>query len=496
MSRLVVGASRQEGGYPEAPPFHPAADVPECPFPERLERANTAYAGVRAAFAALEWDREHFGTREWNPLGHLVKPGDVVLLKPNLVVDHHPRDPNGLVYTVTHGSIVRAVTDYVILALRGRGRIIVADAPQTDSSFATIAAVTGLNALASFYAGHGVDFTVCDLRAEEWRNEGGVIVERRPLPGDPAGYSIVDLGVHSAFYGYRGEGRYYGADYDTAFVNAQHTGSVHRYSLANSALQCDVFINLPKLKTHKKGGITCSLKNLVGINGDKNYLPHHVVGSPADGGDQFPARRAASRLEHTVASALRRISLVAPAVGTPLLRLARQVGTRVFGSGTQAVRSGNWHGNDTVWRMTLDMNRALLYWDRASLTLAPGGPPKRYLSVVDAIVAGAGNGPMDPDPHPFGVVLAGTKPAAVDAAAALLMGFEPEVIPTIREAFRPHALPIATGSWRDVSLAGNGTPTAWTGPLATIDPAETAHFAPHFAWRGRIERTHAREAAG
>ena len=54
-------------------------------------------------------------------------------------------------------------------------------------------------------------------------------------------------------------------------------------------MKCDLFVNLPKLKTHKKTGITCSLKNFVGINGDKNWLPHHTEGVPANGGDEFPS---------------------------------------------------------------------------------------------------------------------------------------------------------------------------------------------------------------
>lgn len=49
----------------------------------------------------------------------------------------------------------------------------------------------------------------------------------------------------------------------------------------------DVFINLPKMKVHKKTGVTLSLKNLVGINADKNWLPHYSGGSPRNGGDQF-----------------------------------------------------------------------------------------------------------------------------------------------------------------------------------------------------------------
>ena len=38
---------------------------------------------------------------------------------------------------------------------------------------------------------------------------------------------------------------------------------------------------MPKLKTHKKCGVTISLKNLVGLNTNKNLLPHHSLGTPS-----------------------------------------------------------------------------------------------------------------------------------------------------------------------------------------------------------------------
>ena len=53
-------------------------------------------------------------------------------------------------------------------------------------------------------------------------------------------------------------------------------------------LEADVIINLPKLKTHQKAGITCALKNLIGINGNKEYLPHHRIGGFELGGDCYP----------------------------------------------------------------------------------------------------------------------------------------------------------------------------------------------------------------
>ena len=49
----------------------------------------------------------------------------------------------------------------------------------------------------------------------------------------------------------------------------------------------DLVVNLPKLKTHKKACVTGALKNLVGINGNKDYLPHHRLGGSRTGGDCY-----------------------------------------------------------------------------------------------------------------------------------------------------------------------------------------------------------------
>lgn len=94
---------------------------------------------------------------------------------------------------------------------------------------------------------------------------GGVVVGRRTLEGDPRGYVVYDLGDASEFRGHAGAGHYYGADYDAAEVNRHHTGGRHEYLIARSAVEADVLISLPKIKTHKKAGVTLSLKNLVGI---------------------------------------------------------------------------------------------------------------------------------------------------------------------------------------------------------------------------------------
>lgn len=485
--RTVIAYQAAEGVYPNSPPFHPQARYPEYAFSELGAEKNLAYDSVRACFAESGLDRSRFDTPQWNPLGELIRPGETVLLKPNLVKESHPRDPEGWQYVLTHGSVIRAVADYVYKALKGRGRVIIADAPQSDSSFAAIVERLGLQAIGDFYHAKGYDFELIDLRREEWTNRDGVIVERRRLPDNAYGNVAFDLGAASEFVDHRGAGHYYGADYDAGEVNYHHTDGRHEYLIAGCAIKCDVIFNLPKLKTHKKAGITVSLKNLVGVNADKNWLPHHTKGSPAGGGDEHPNPDARHRLERRVVTRLQQLSLKLPGLGTWLHRKARRVGTHIFGDTESVIRSGNWHGNDTVWRMCLDLNKLILYGN-ADGTLRTPGPQtrKRHFALVDGLIAGEGNGPMNPDPARAGLIIFGIHPASVDAACAVLMGFDPQRLPIVRQAFACRDYPLTEWDWRAVRLISNQA--KWNGAIDAIAGEATLHFAPHFGWRGRIER--------
>src|SRR5208283_2541819 len=55
----------------------------------------------------------------------------------------------------------------------------------------------------------------------------------------------------------------------------------------NEVLDADLLINLAKMKTHEKAGLTGAMKNLVGVNGHKEFLPHHIKGSYFSGGDSY-----------------------------------------------------------------------------------------------------------------------------------------------------------------------------------------------------------------
>lgn len=487
LDRRQVGVHHGAAFYPRTPPYHPDQAYPELPFPEAVgAEPNPAYTGVRGAFHLLGLDATRFGTRDWNPLGDLIRPGATVLLKPNMIRESHLTRPAEWEQIITHGSVVRAVLDYAAIALAGHGRIVIADAPQTDSDFALIAARMGLEEIARFAGARSpLAIEILDLRSTHWQSRDGVILERSAAAGDPAGTTEVNLGRRSSFYGLS-ERVYYGADYDIEETNRHHRGERHAYMFSTSALAADVIINLPKLKTHKKCGVTLSLKNLVGLNGNKNWLPHYTLGTPAQGGDQYPRSGGRAGLEMRL---LNRLKPLLPGSSRSTLELARRLrrlGTRVFGDTEEVVRSGNWHGNDTTWRMALDLARILLY-ARADGTIVPE-PRPGYLSVIDGIIGGEGNGPMSADPHPAGLVIAGGNPAAVDWVAARLMGFDPERLPIVREAFAPADLALARFTPAAIDPAVSADVSALLIPaLLSAAPAPFPAFRPHFAWAGAIE---------
>lgn len=426
-----------------------------------------------------------FITRSQPDIGFMdIRPGDWVVIKPNLVKESKEGDSSEWKSVITSPALIGMLCDQVCRRLDGKGRVTICDAPQTDSSFTKIAQLLDLEGIATrCRKEHGVEVEILDLRNEEWVNEAGIITRRNRLPGDPRGTVMFNLGKQSLLYGHRGEGRYYGADYDSKVVNGHHGGEDHEYLICATPVLADVFINLPKLKTHKKTGVTLSLKNLVGINADKNWLPHHTEGSPRDGGDQFPDMGAGQILEQRAVRFARRLALSLPGLGPKISQKLRAAGIAAFGAGDKVIRSGNWYGNDTTWRMALDLNRCLLYGNPDG-TLRQGNP-KRYYTLIDGIVGMDGMGPMQGDPVRSDVVIGGADPVAVDMVAARVMGFDWRKIPLIREAFSIGALPITSSTPTEVNVVSDVLD--WNGTFLDVEKGEFLTFRPHFGWAGHIE---------
>lgn len=468
--------------YGTTPPFHPGAEYLEYRG-GNLGGRNDVYEGVRQLLQMLGLDQPRYGTAKWNPLGVIVRPGDKVVVKPNLISHAHRHLSDEWEQVITHGSLIRAVVDYVMIALEGRGEIYIADGPQLDADWDEIMRRTGIQQICDWYQSKGtVPVQLLDLR-DTWEDvRGDVLYGTSALPGDPGGAVEVDLGSRSRFHGHAGAGRYYGATYDQAETNYHHSEGRHQYRLSKTAASADVLINLPKMKTHKKTGVTLCLKNLVGVNSGRNWLPHHTDGDPSNGGDQFREPSLRSKSERFGVRSLERLTLSYPKVFAPIYRIAKRISTPFYGNTRQVIRSGNWSGNDTCWRMVQDINRSLLYSHGNTF---PTPRPKRFFTIVDGVVGGDVEGPASPDRYEAGVLIAGVNPVAVDCAAARLMGFDPMRIPMLRESFAPSDLPLASFSYDDITIRSNLP--EWVGPLANLKDHDTYHFQAHFGWQGAIE---------
>ena len=429
--------------YAGAAPFHPSVLYPEYELGPGCvaSETNSAYEAVRNLFMLLELDAANAGTASWNPLKDIIRPGDLVAIKPNFVL-HFNAAGHDLHSVVTHGSLIRPVIDYVLKALNGTGRVIVADAPHGNADFEAITRFTGIDKVVEFYRSRGANVVLSDLRKYRYApgKEGFLKDVKTPLKGDPEGYTAVDLGAHSEFRDLDALERLYGADFDRSIIRQHHNEHRHEYLIANSILKADVVISMPKLKVHSKAGVTINLKNLVGINGDKNWLPHYRVGHPGERGDEFP--RSSVRLEN----ALRRFDrlvldkllavdgrarkLAYRTISLPQRALMRCL-TKVSGN---PIYRGSWRGNDTIWRTVLDLNRILLFADKDGHL--QNTQQRRFISIVDGLIGGEGDGPLSPTPKHSGVVLGGFNPLLVDFLGARLIGFDPERILLFKNAYR------------------------------------------------------------
>ena len=430
-----VGVGFTEPYYNNDAPFHPDENFPEYSLGGILKGENGPYRLLRRLFFDLGYDIANYNTTAWNPLGHIINPGQTVVIKPNFVSNQNLSDQD-VFAVITHPSILRCLVDYVFIALKGEGRIIITDSPQMDCDWKDLMHVQNLKEIASFYRdATSFEIEYFDLRDFTVVNSSGTAYSsnRQKLSGDPQGEVIVNLGKDSKFYNLPSE-NYYGADFNRDETIRHHQGEVHEYCVSKTILDADVFISVPKLKVHKKVGVTLNLKGLVGINTNKNYLVHYRVGTPSEGGDQLPDDRpGGDRIIIKVQRFLYDRTLAKQnKLGDFAYRCALW-GYRTFvkpfrhvSAETTIQDGGNWHGNDSAWRMTADLARILVFAD--SHGKLHQTPQRKLFCVIDGIIGGENNGPLSPDPKESGCLVCGEDPLATDIVAARLMGFDPAKI--------------------------------------------------------------------
>jgi len=458
-------------------PFDPPQRYPELPFVKRVNPGNSVYPMIRELWLEMGLDLENIGTPAWNPFRGIIRPGAKVLIKPNLVTHHHYLGGDAVLSSIVHGSVLRPIVDYAFLALEGEGIILIADNPLESADFDEILRRTGIGAMVDRLRDDDCrPLKLLDLRPKAFReNAKGDYVEH-PLAGDPLGYEIIDLGTESCFAGLDDRDNVYCTLYDKTIDHLDpfttgksktdefHHKGVHRYVVSKSVLDADVVINVAKLKTHCKAGVTLGLKNAIGIIGNKICMPHHRGGPPPEG-DAFPhyprasyvkGRRAYRKLRQTIQ--IHRF----PGVRN-LISWLRKNEILV----AREIEHGNWQGNDTLWRTILDVNRIWRYADRDGRM--SDTPQRPNLTIIDGIIGQHGDAPMSGTPIVSSIVFGGFDGPATDALAVKAMGIDYRLVKTVVQAGEARRWPLSAEGSLGLSLPdrplpslGFRTPKGWS----------------------------------
>ncbi len=207
-----------------------------------------------------------------NPFSSLIRKGDTVVIKPNWGTQYLFPLP------VTHPSIVVPVIEYAVKA--GAAKIIVAEGPMTlyrsQKYFWGPAFVNATGLIQELRKRHpDVEFRFQDANDDQflWVDLG----EASTFAG---AYGVPDLD-HDGHTGFVRNIFFDVPDANGMNPQKYRTGL---YAIAKSYLEGDVFIGVPKLKTHGWSGITAALKNLMGLNirTTSHFLPPELVAEYQD----------------------------------------------------------------------------------------------------------------------------------------------------------------------------------------------------------------------
>lgn len=436
------------------------------------------------------------GNEKGNIFKDIIKQGERVVIKPNWVNDIHEYGFD-MFSIITHSSILRAIVDLVYDASRGDVQITIADAPQNNCNFDNLLRVTNICKIQEYYwKKYRFDIQILDLRQTYIPNKKNRdfigTSDRIKLQGDPNGYAAVNIGRDSAFVGFTHAERMYGADYNRNEIIEHHKKNKHEYLISKTVLNADTFISVPKLKVHKKVGTTLNAKGMVGINGDKNWVAHYKIGPPAVGGDEYPDEES-SLSKHK--SMMRRVlidKLLAPQTrsGEILYSLLNSIYTKIVKPISPqkmvtplTVSAGDWHGNDTAWRMTADLARIVMYADYNGIL--QDSIQRNFFSIIDGMIGGEKDGPLAPAPKACGIIIGGANLLSVDIVSTRLMGFDWQKIKYLNWLVEncPKTMDCKNPK-HDIKIKTNVI--EWE-RLMSDNSIQDLSFAPHPGWSGHIE---------
>lgn len=422
---------KSECNYPKSnATFRPDVLYPEYLWATDIStEKNSVYAAIRNVLLLAKLDKENIGTSKWNPLKEYVKPGNIVLIKPNLVHEQDKEHVCGEALYV-QPSIIAAIIDYVIIALKGTGKIIIGDAPVQSCNFPELIKQSGYDMLVEYYQKKGIDISIRDFRTVISSFDGNLPIWTYD-DSKKESNTYIDLADNSFFSSLDDDQvkNLRITNYNPDELKKYHSCHKHEYSITNEVFEADVVINVIKPKTHRKAGVTLSLKNFVGIISQKECLPHHRNGSVNERGDEYRKKSLLLRARaycldkknNNLAMGKNRKARLFDNAARAFSTLSRKISKENY-------REGAWYGNDTIWRMVLDINNVVQNY------LNKDGKRKVLLAFADMIVAGENDGPLYPSSKKSGVVAFSDGLVAFDEAITTIMGFDYKLIPVIYNA--------------------------------------------------------------
>ncbi|MFZ4400952.1 MAG: DUF362 domain-containing protein [Bacteroidales bacterium] len=354
-----------------------------------------------------------------------VIQGKRVLLKPNWVY-HNKKDTDEICLR-THDNFLLAALEVVLS--KKPASVIMGDAPIQGCYWDEAIRESLKKSVEILVKKYNIHVEIKDFRRVTFDpRQNNPVKERNPL----SEYVIFDLGKDSYLEPISSKKNIFRVtNYDPDRLAESHTIGMHKYCLTKELFDAEVVISIPKIKTHQKTGVTGALKNLVGVNGDKDYLPHHRVGGKDTGGDCYPGGNILRRLAEYFLDAANRkqgkpIFLVWMFVTKVLWKLSLPEKVHHLAAG--------WYGNDTTWRMVMDLNKVAVFGKKDG---SISELPQRVLfSLCDGVIGGQGDGPLKPTPLALGVISFTNNSAMNDICMGTFMGFDLQKIPLLKTALQ------------------------------------------------------------
>jgi len=346
-----------------------------------------------------------------------------ILIKPNWI--KHSVKKTDKICLCTHENFI---LETVKVILKNKpSSIIIGDAPIQSCKWELLLSRNFYSTIERLSRLHSVPIVVKDYRMVTFDPENNKLEKEKNSLDN---YVLFDVGAKSYLEPITDNKKKFRVTcYDPELLAKYHNIGRHKYCIIKDIFDCDTIITLPKIKTHQKSGITNSLKILVGINGDKSYLPHHRMGPIEKGGDCYPGY---SPLRDVSELFLDKANVNIGKKKYKLYNFISIILWKLSLPNQEQTLAAGWYGNDTIWRTVFDLNLIALFGKKDG-TLSDK-PQRIIYSLCDGIIGGQGDGPLNPIPLPLGIITLTNNAYLMDIIIGYIFRLSIDKIPLLREA--------------------------------------------------------------